>query len=77
MSKANNNLGHFLRMRSMTAKELADRSGISKTTISRLISGEREANDVARRLAAALGYPVADVFPLVLEHDSTTEASGD
>ena len=75
MTKANNNLAHWLRVRGMTAKELAAASGVSESAISRYASGEREPPGVERRLAAALGCPVADVFPLVLEHDSTTESS--
>ncbi len=75
MTTANNNLAHFLRVHGMTAKELAEKSGVSETAISRFIRGEREPNDIARRLAAALGVAVADVFPLVLERDSATESS--
>lgn len=70
MTKANNNLAHWLTVRGMTAKELADASGVSESTISRIGKGEREPDTVARRLAAALGCPVADVFPLVLDRDS-------
>lgn len=45
-----------LRMRRLSQEQLARRSGVHRSTITRLVSGERRPTlDTARRLAAALG----------------------
>ena len=45
----------------VSVKELAIRTGVSRVTISAIKSGKSCANDTAKKLAAGLGFAVADL----------------
>lgn len=54
-------LGLQLRMRRLSHEQLARRSGVHRSTITRLVSGERRPTlETARRLASVLGGTRAD-----------------
>jgi transcriptional regulator with XRE-family HTH domain len=77
MSKATNNLDYYMKLRGMTGAQLANDSGVSTSAISRFLSGEREPDTVARRIAAVLGATASDVFPWLDDSPERPESSDD
>jgi transcriptional regulator with XRE-family HTH domain len=58
------------RMQALTQEELAERSGVTRSTISRLEDGLQQARpSTLRKLAAALGVPPSEI----LDWDEDTE----
>ncbi len=75
MSKATNNLDFYMKLRGVTGQQLATDSGLSTSTISRFLSGEREPDSAAQRIAAVLGATASDVFPWLSDSDEHSESS--
>lgn len=62
---------HLRKIKSLSQKELAHRTGIVRTTLSRIESGRiRPSRDEVRWIAEALGVPEAEVMA-VLERTNT------
>lgn len=57
-------LRQYMRFRGYTIRELADRAGVSRSTIGHLVSGTRSTcnPDTARLIAKALDCPVDALF---------------
>jgi len=65
------NLTHLRKTKRLSQKELAHRTGIVRTTLSRIESGRiRPSRDEVRWIAEALGVPGAEVMA-VLERTNT------
>ena len=51
-----------LTRRDMTQKRLAERAGVSRTTINYIKSGKSCSDEVGRKIAAALGVDVTEII---------------
>lgn len=64
MSSLGRKIQHYRERSGLTLRELADRSGVSRTVLSRLETGERDDLKVSsfRKIAQALGRSLDDFF---------------
>ena len=63
MTRLTENIRYFMREHSLSVQELADRAGMKRGAVSRIIHGHHSPNvDTVERIAEALQVPIESIF---------------
>lgn len=63
MTRLTENIRYFMREQSLSVQELADRAGMKRGAVSRIIHGHHSPNvDTVERIAEALQVPIESIF---------------